>query len=412
MKPSAVTGKTVMASLLAIFYVYTISLAEPAPIKIGFVGDFSAVSKAYTRNAHKAAQMAVEDFNAQGGLMGRPVQLIPRDGGNDPDRHYQHVISLVRDEKIVAVFGGASSPCLLKASAACKERQVPYLISIGNSQSVVVEHGHPFVFMFEPNTRMESLGFSIFATLMPWQRYAWIGPDYAWGHDVLEFFKQHFEKIGAPIDWTAELWHPLGATDFTENIKRIIDTKPDALVVASWGEDLRHFVRQAKEIEIFDKMAIFGWFSLISDDTDRMLPEGIWNISRGPFNYLADKHPQTKRFVEKFARHYDTYPFGFTICCYDSLIAWRQAVLNAGSSKPAAVARTLKGMPFTGLRGDSFIRAIDGQLNCPTFFGRLVYRPEYPFAVIESVIEIPAGKTWLPEKEVRARRSEQDNGLQ
>jgi branched-chain amino acid transport system substrate-binding protein len=258
MKTYAIMRKAIIAGFIAILSVCNTGHTGPVPIKIGFVGDFSAVSKVYTENAYMAAQMAITDLNARGGLLGRPVQLIRRDGGNDPDRHYRHVIDLVRDEKIVAVFGGASSLCLLKASAACKAQQVPYLISIGNSQSVVVEHGHPFVFMFEPNTRMESLGFSIFATLMPWQRYAWIGPDYVWGRDVLGFFKQHFEQIGAPVEWAAEIWHPLGTRDFVDDIKHLIASEPDALVVATWGEDLRHFIRQATTSGLFNKMAAFG----------------------------------------------------------------------------------------------------------------------------------------------------------
>ena len=396
--------KTALAVFLAIISFSAPGAARSAPIRIGFVGDFSDVSKAYTINAFKAARMAVAECNARGGLLGRPVELIRRDGGNDPDRHYRHVMTLAQTEKIVAVFGGASSPCLLKASAACRQLQIPYLISIGNSQSVVVENGHPFVFLFEPNSWMESKGFSIFATLMPWKRYAWLGPDYIWGHDVLRFFKQHFKEIGVPIEWAVEAWHPLGTTDFTAIIKQIVDARPDALVMASWGEDVRHFVKQAKPSGLFNQMAAFGWFSLISGGSDHILPEGIWTLSRGPFNYLAAKHPQAKVFVHRFAKQFGTYPLGFTICCYDSLIAWQTAVRNAGSADPKAVAWALKGMSFSGLRGTSYIRAIDGQMNCPTFFGRLVYDPAYPVAVIESVIEIPANKTWLSEKEVLSRR--------
>ena len=114
-------------------------------IKIGFVGDFSDVSQAYTHNMYKAAQLAVNEFNAAGGLLGHRIGLISRDGGNDPRKHYEHVISLVQDEKVVAIFGGASSLCVLKASEASKEQRVPYLVSIGNSQSIVVEKGHPYV---------------------------------------------------------------------------------------------------------------------------------------------------------------------------------------------------------------------------------------------------------------------------
>lgn len=206
-----------------------------------------------------------------------------------------------------------------------------------------------------------------------------------------------------------EEWNPLGATAYKASIQRIIDSKPDALVVAVWGEDLRLFLAQAKGTGLFDKMAAFGWFSIISGQSERTLPEGIWKVSRGPCNFLAAKHPRARAFLDAFTRQHRTYPFDFTVCCYDSLLAWRQAVVNAGSPEPTAVARALRGMSFKGLRGKSFIRAVDGQMNCPTFFGRLVYRPEYPFAVIDSVIEIPASKTWLPEAEVRSRRPAAQN---
>ena len=385
----------------------TIAYTEEKTIKIGFVGDFSGVSKAYTHNMYNAAQMAVNEFNTAGGLLGKTIRLIRRDGGNDPQRHYDHVTALSRKDKVAAIFGGASTPCVLKASTACKEQQIPYLVSIGNSQSIVIENGHPYVFLFQPNVWMETKGFSIFVTLMPWQRYAWVGPDYSWGHGVLRNFKQHFKEIGVPIDWTTEAWHPLGTTDFKVIIRQILDGNPDALVIGSYGEDVRHFTIQAEAHGLFDEVAVFGWFTYnMTGVMGRMVPEGMWSLARGgPFNYLAEKVPQAKSFVDKFVKQFDAYPNGYTICLYDSLIAWRQAVKNVKSADPIAVAKALKGLEFDGLRGSSFIRAVDGQLNCPIYFGRLTFVPEYPFAVWKSVIEVPASKTWLPEKEVLSRRS-------
>ena len=397
--------KAFFFTYLFLTLISTTGYAQKDPIKIGFVGDFSNVSKTYTHNAFKASQMAVDEINGAGGLLGRSVMLLRRNGGNDPQKHYEHVTALAKEDNVVAIFGGASSPCLLKASAACKEQRIPYLVSMGNSQSIVVENGHPFVFLFEPNSWMESQGFSIFATLMPWHRYAWVGPDYSWGREVLRYFKEHFREIGAPIEWTTEAWHRLGDTDFEEIIPQILEGKPDALVIALWGEDIRNFTMQAKPHGLFDKMAVFGWFSLIPGEMGNLLPEGIWDLSRGPFNYLAKKYPQTRRFVDGYFKQFGAYPYGFTICCYDSMTAWRQAVKNARSADPIAVAKALKGLEFVGLRGNSFIRAIDGQMNCPAYFGRLVYLPEYPSAVMESVVEVPAEKTWLPEEEVISRRA-------
>ena len=379
--------------------------AQADPIKIGFVGDFSNVTKRYCLSAYQAARMAVDELNAEGGLLGRTVVLIKRDAGADPQKHYEFVRELARDENVAAILGGASSPCIVKASAAAREEQIPYLISVGNTQAVVVEQGHPFVFLFEANSWMETKGFSIFASLMPWRRYSWLGPNYSWGREVYGYFQQHFTEMGVPLDWVVQGWHPLGSNnDFHMITREIMDARPDALVIASWGEDMLRFIRQAKSEGLLDEMAVFGWFFFMSEDVDRLIPEGIWTLTRAPFNYLAEKYPQTKEFVKKFHEKYGVYPLGFTICCYDSMIAWRQAVLKAGAVDRVAVAKTLKGLPFDGLRGISYIRAVDGQMNCPTFFGRLVYSTEYGVAVMESVIEIPAAKTWLNEYEIHDRR--------
>ena len=350
--------------------------AQENIITIGFVGDFSDVSKAYTENMFLAFQMGVDEINDAGGIRGATVRVIRKDGGNDPQKHRELVKLLTEQERVAAVFGGASSPCVLVASAECRKQQVPYLVSIGNSQSIVVEHGHPYVFLCQPNSRMESKGFSIFLTLMPWRRYAWVGPDYSWGHEVLRHFKQHFEEIGAPIEWTTEAWHPLGTTDYEEIIAQVKRGVPEALVIGSWGADARRFVLQADRAGLLEHTAVFAWFTYeVKGEMGRWLPKGAWILSRGPFNYLAEKYPQTRRFVDNFAAQYDTYPNGFTVCCYDSLLAWRQAVEKAGSAEPAAVAQALRGLEFEGLHGPSRIRAEDGQLNCSAYFGPSGDRP-------------------------------------
>lgn len=397
------TVKVLFAAILSISIINGTGHAKGDPINIAFLGDFSDVTKEYCLKSFQATQMAVEEVNSTGGLLGRPVVLIKKDAGIAPQKHFELFTELGREGKIGAIFGGSSSACLIKASEAAKTQEVPYLISVGNTHTVVVEKGHDFVFLFEANSWMETKGFSIFTTLMPWKRYAWVGPDYIWGRQVFGFFKQHFEDIGTPIEWVAETWHPLDHPEYGTLIKQIADARPDALVIASWGEDMRRFIKQATPYGIFDKIAAFGWF--LTEGAEQLLPQGLWSVSRAPFNYLANKYPQTKTFVNNFYSRYNSYPNGFSICAYDALIAWKQAVEKAGTAEPKTVAKILKGLSFIGLRGESHIREIDGQLNCSAFFGRLVYHPEYTVPVMEPVIEIPATKIWLSENEVKRRRS-------
>ena len=107
--------------------------------------------------------------------------------------------------------------------------------------------------------------------------------------------------------------------------------KPDTLVISSWGEDVRHFIKQAKAKGLFDQIAVFGWFTYdMTADIGHEVPEGMWCLARGgPFNYLESKYPVAGKFVQKSNEQFKAYPNGYTICTYDSLIAWKQAVLKA-----------------------------------------------------------------------------------
>ena len=371
-------------------------------IIIAFVGDFSGVMREYCQKAYDAARLALQEINDQGGLLGRPVEIIKLDGHNDSQQHYRLVTELGTREEVAAVLAGGTSSVLLEGSRASLEQRIPYLITAGNSQALVVDHGHPYVFLFQPSSFMETKAFSIFATLMPWRKYGWIGPDYFWGREVFNYYQQHFADLGAPIEWKVQFWHPLGAPDFKPMIQGIIEAGPEALVITSWGDDLQRFIDQARTYGLFERMAIFG---LVLPDTPQVdIPDGIWSMSRAPYKYLCDKYPQTKLFAERFYERYNYHPSGFTICSYDAVLAWRKAASKANSTNREAVADALKGLTFHGLRGESYIRPIDGQMNCPTYIGRALYRFEPRVRILDSVIEIPAAKTWPSEQEVLEAR--------
>lgn len=372
--------------------------AEEERILTAFVGDFSGPTSEFCQKAYDATLLALQEINDQGGLLGRPVETIKLDGGNDPQKHYHYITELGARKEVVAVFAGGTSSVLLEGSRASLEQRIPYLISMGNSQSLVVDNGHPYVFMFQATTYMETKAFSIFTTLMPWRKFGWIGPDYIWGREIFGFFQQQFAALGSPIEWKVQVWHPVNNPDFKPMIQEILEAKPEALLMASWGEDLKRFIDQARPSGLFERMAILGL--LMPDSSQVDIPDGIWSLSRAPSHYLADKYPQTEVFVKRFYERYQTYPSGFTICAYDAMLAWRGAVLKATSSDREAAAAALSGLTFQGLRGESYIRPIDGQMDCPVYIGRSYYRRDPRIRILEPVIEIPGNKTWPSEQEI------------
>lgn len=376
--------------------------------KIGFVGAFTGPAFKMTKDAEQAAVLAVKEINSAGGLLGSKIEMDSRDGGNRPELHARLAREMIEQEKVKALFGGGASSCVLGASAVAKELKVPYLVSVGNSSSIVWKKGHHYVCLFESNSSMEANAWVAWAGKQPWRTYSWIGPDYEWSRMTLKAFKEKLAARGIKLKFKKELWHKLGETTFTSYIPVLKASRPEVLFIGTWGSSLNAFILQAGQAALFDKMKAFG---MIAEDTcialGKKLPQGLHGFSRGAFNYYSAKEAAGKEFTDKYYKKFKMYPGGFSFCAYDSVIAWAAAVKKAGSFDFTKVADTLRGLKFSGPRGDQYIRAVDGQLNCATTIGPLIYNEKYGFAVLDPATAIAAEDVWLSVDEVKAIYSKQ-----
>jgi len=388
-----------LSLLLAVCLIAGPAAAET--VKLGFIGDFNGPSFQMTKDAEQAARLALDKINAGGGVLGQQLELINRDGGARPELHARLAHEVVEQEKVAAIFGGASSNCVLGASAVAKELKTPYLVSVGNAPSIIYQKGHPYVTLFEPNLGMEMNAWVEFClTRKNWKKYAWIAPDYEGTRNLLKSFKAGMEAKGAQITWTKELWHKLGETTFTSHIPVLKASQADVIFIMTFGSSLNAFILQASQAGLFKQMEGFGF---IAEDTcmalgDKM-PAGLAGFSRGAFNYFMNAGPAGKEFVTTYKDKYGAYPGGFSFCAYDSILGYAAAAEKAGSFDKEKVAQALRGIKFSGPRGEMSVRAVDGQINAPVCIGMLKYNQDYGFAVLDPVNPIPADKVWLSEAE-------------
>ncbi len=376
-------------------------------IVLGFVADFSANSKDFTKSAFESAKLAVKRIN-DSGQVGKTLVLIEKDGGNDPERHYRLFKEVVREHNAVAIFGGAASNNVIRASQAARELEIPYLVSLGNSSVITVEKGHPFVFQFQPDSWMEASAQSVVLTMLPWKRFAWVGPDYGWARTLLNHYKSHIRKTGMKKEIVFERWHKMDTLDFTSLIDELLAQKPEALILGTWGEDLMRFYTQANKKGFFKVIPSIGHFSLShSIRSKEEIPVGVWGYSRGPFHHLADRYALASEFTKEYLEAYGLYPNGFGVTSYDSFLAWLEAYKQAGSEHPKKLAGALRKLEFESLRGNLYIRENTGQLNCPVYYGRLTQTDKYPFPVFKPIYALKAEQLWMSDLDIANRRKNQ-----
>lgn len=112
-------------------------------IRIGLMGPFTGPGGAYGLAIKRGAQMAVDDFNKEGGVNGRKIALIERDDKSNPADGVANVTDLIEKEKVMAVFGTANTQVGLAQAPLVQKARVPWVIPLASGTAITMEQGSP-----------------------------------------------------------------------------------------------------------------------------------------------------------------------------------------------------------------------------------------------------------------------------
>ena len=377
------------------------------PIKIGVIYGLGGASAPYTKPAVTGHEMAVEEINAAGGLLGRKVQLIIRDDQSKPDVGVREARDLILKEKVDFLTGVIHSGVALAVSEVAKEHKTLFLVSIAKTAALTEDKGHRYVFRAASNTLIEGRAAAILLAQQPFKRYAIAGPDYEYGHRMTQDFVAHIKKLKPDVQIVAEAWPKFGERDFTPHINALLQAKPEMVFSAIWGGDHIAFVKQAKPYGFFSKTQ---YLAIGQGDLDVVVPlgaeapEGMWVSSNYTF-YHPDT-PANRAFVAKYkARTGDLPPSGAAFG-YIATHFLAEAIRKAKTTETEKVVDALEGLTVETVHGPLTMRGNDHQSNKGQFFGRLKKVPEHPFLIIGDLQYIGGEQTMRTLDELKALRGQ------
>lgn len=394
--------------LLLVIGLMMATLSFPAakePIRLGMWIPLAGPGYLGGQDTKAALEIAVDQVNATGGLLGRPIEIITRDHKGDVPTANRTAQELMVKEKVKVLIGGGSSAVVLAGSSVAKVNQVPILASMGNSETVVVQQGHDYAFLLGPNSGMEARAFAGYAHGKGWKKFMALAPDYEWGHAQINMFKDQMKTLGGAVQ-VDPIWFKLGETEFSRYITQLNAAQVDAILIYAWGGDMVSFTKQAAQYGLFKgKTPVAGWWmldALIS--LGKEAPEGVIGFERAPFSHLMQKFPLAKEFTEKFRKKTNGYPSGYGLMAYDAFVAWSAAVQKVNSDDPKKVSKALHGLSFTSTRGTISFRAIDGQAAVPVYFGQVYFDQTLGIPTYRDVVEVKAEDVWLSPEKVKELR--------
>jgi branched-chain amino acid transport system substrate-binding protein len=381
-------------------------VAASETIRLGFVADISGVGATFYKGQKAAVDLFIEEANAAGGVLGKKLEVIVRDAQLKPDIGANMARELILSEKCDFLIGPTSSAVALAATKVAQEFKKIIYFHTSNTEALTTTDFQPYMFQVVPNTGQEGRGAALFMSQRPYKRYAYIGPDYAYGHDQFKAFKGELAKLKADAELQEIVWVKLGETNFSPYIPILMSKNPEAIFSSFWGGQLSSFVKQAKPYGVFNKAALYSLFDLdMLRVTGQDMPEGLLGYSRCPF-YAID-NPEMKAFVKKYYDKNKEWPADWAAMAYDGLIALTDAIKKANSTDSDQVVKALEGLKFKSLRGERYIRPEDHMANVGIYVGVTAKNPDFKdFLVLKDVVEVPAEKILLSVEEVKKLQAE------
>jgi len=361
-------------------------------IKIGFPMPLSGPASVYGVPITKGAEMAVQEINASGGILGHKVELLTRDSKASADEAVRLARELIIKNGVDFLSGTLTSAEAPAVSTIAKENKIVFVAPTAKTiQLTAPANLHPYIFRLASNTDIDGrTGASIIAGWKDVKRVATIAPDYAYGRDAVGAAVDFLKKARPDIEIVDQQWPKLGQADFTPFITAQMGKKPDAVLCEVFGGDFVTLAKQAAPLGYFNAInnRLVDGGEVGTTDAAQALgkdyPYGIWSDAYDPVIWPENEPAAHKAYIDRLKAYTkQEYASGWAIMGYASILALKAGIEKAKSTKSADVAKAMLGLTFDTPIGQLTFDAKTHETAMGEFWGQMVKDDRYPFATMK-----------------------------
>lgn len=319
------------------------------PIKIGMLLDQTGDLALAGKPMQKSAQMAVDDINAKGGVLGRKLELVSYDPQSDNGKYAQYANQLAGQDKVDVVMGGITS--------ASREAVRP----VTNRAKTLYFYNEPYEGgVCDKNTLLNgaTLGQTI-SPLMPWgikkfgPKVYVVAADYNFGHNAAKWVQQLTAQAGGTVVNTEFV--PLNVSDFNATINHIQAAKPDIVASMLVGTNHIAFYRAYAAAGLNQNTPILSETFGLSSEQVVLNPKEAQNVFVAASYYAALDRPENAAFKKLWHQvngaDYQE-PTAQDIDVWNGVHMYAEAVKKAGTTDRTKVTEALEsGITFNGPGG-------------------------------------------------------------
>jgi branched-chain amino acid transport system substrate-binding protein len=343
-------------------------------IKIGELNSYKS-QPAFLDPYKKGWELAVEEINAKGGLLGRKIEVISRDDGANPGDAVRVANELVTREGVNIIAGTFLSHIGLAVTEFAGKEKVFFLASEPLTDKITWQNGNRYTFRLRPSTYMQVAMLMPHAVAAKKKRWALIYPNFEYGQSAAAAFKEMLKKAQPDVEFVTEQAPPLGRVEAGTVVQAIDDAKPDAIFNVLFGPDLAKLVREGTTRGSFKDRTVVSLLSGEPEYLDPLKDEAPvgWIVTGYPWEEINT--PSHKTFLDAYRKRWNDYPRLGSIVGYDTMKSLAAGIAKAGSTDTEKLITAFRGLKVEGGPFGTFeYRASDQQATVGAFVGKIAVK--------------------------------------
>src|SRR5262250_3462007 len=349
-------------------------------IKIGELNSYKA-QPAFLDPYKKGWEMAIEEINAKGGVLGKKIELITRDDGTNPGEAVRVAEELITREGVSMIAGTFLSYIGLAVTNFAGQKKVFFLAAEPLTDKITWQNGNKYTSRLRATTYMQTAMLMPAAIAAKKKRWALVYPNFEYGQSAAENFKTLMRKAQPDVEFVTEQAPPLGKIDAGAVAQAIDDAKPDAIFNVLFGGDLAKFVREGNTRGVFKNRTVISLLSGEPEYLDPLKDEAPvgWVVTGYPW-YAIDT-PAHKAFVAAYQKRWNDYPRLGSVVGYVTMNSLATGIAKAGAPDTEKLITAFRGLKIDGPFGPFVFRGSDHQATMGAYVGKLAQKDGKPIMV-------------------------------
>jgi urea transport system substrate-binding protein len=346
------------------------SAAAAGPIRVGVISPLTGAWTVYGKAHISGFQLAVDEINAAGGVLGRQIEIVVGDSKTEPRIVVEQANRLIRQERVDFLAGTFSSAERNAAGPVVKAADKILLYPTfyeGQEKKYAPGVCNSNIFMFGPEPTQQVWPHMEYMTKTFGKKFFMIGSDYAWPRVTNEVTKQKLKELGGEV--VGEVYIPFNTPQYESVLRDIRGSGANIVFHSLTGSDTVNFRQQ------FAAAGMQKDFVIWTVDDEEVVTSGLGpKVSANAYvsfdYFMSIDSPNNNEFLKKFKAKFgqDALVNTVGVGMYNAAHMAAMAIAKAGEVSTKALRTNLKGLTFDKApQGSVTMRENDNQLIVPSY---------------------------------------------